>query len=117
MMEKHAANQTSALTDLQSELRSLKTLLQSRQLQSSANGTSSPGAANGVSSTHAAANALLAPKGRGIPAWQLASSSDEKKAEGYNVDSASGSSSMTGSEVLGSASKEPEDAAGPSVGA
>ena len=64
MIEKHAANQTSSLAELQSELRSLKTLLQSRQGQ--ANSSSS-------SQTQSAADKLLAPRaGKGIPAWQLA---------------------------------------------
>lgn len=70
MIEKHAASQTAALNDLQSELRSLKTLLQSRQPATPANGTG-----RNVSATTAAANALLTPKGRGIPAWQMASGS------------------------------------------
>ena len=111
MMEQHASKQASALSDLQSELRSLKTLLQSRQLQSSStnlpNGSNSP-TANGISTTTAAANALLTPKGRGIPAWQMASSSagsagtsdQEKSPAGSVVDVPSRSSSLYESEVL-----------------
>lgn len=97
MIEKHSASQSSALSDLQNELRSLKALLQSRTAppqQANVPGTSSPpslasstsslpgsssvphpaNGANGsaVSQTTAAANALLTPKGRGIPAWQKA---------------------------------------------
>lgn len=61
MIEKHAATQSTSLADLQSELRSLKTLLQSRQSQSNS------------SSTQSAAEKLLAPRaGKGIPAWQMA---------------------------------------------
>ena len=78
MIEKHAASQSAALQDLQSELRSLKTLLQSRQGNGSSNGNG-----NG-SSTQSAANALLVPRGKGIPAWQLPSTSkpdDNKEAE------------------------------------
>ena len=93
MIEKHAAAQSSALSDLQMELRSLKTLLQSRQAawQASSSSTASPppqslanGRSNGTngniennglhnpSPVQHAANALLTPKGtRGIPAWQL----------------------------------------------
>ena len=63
MIEKHAANQTAALAELQSELRSLKTLLQSRQSQ--ANSANS-------SQTQSAAEKLLTPRaGKGIPAWQM----------------------------------------------
>jgi peroxin-14 len=90
MIEKHSASQSSALAELQNELRSLKALLQSRTAPppampgtssppSLASSTSSlPGSASvpnlttGMSQTTAAANALLAPKGRGIPAWQKA---------------------------------------------
>ncbi|WVQ95364.1 hypothetical protein IAU59_002461 [Kwoniella sp. CBS 9459] len=92
MIEKHAQSQSAALTDLQAELRSLKTLLVSRQQQQQQQQQqSSPstqhekmnGSQNGsgqsqsVSSTTAAANALLTPGGgrsKGIPAWQLPSS-------------------------------------------
>lgn len=94
MIEKHASSQSSALQDLQNELRSLKTLLQARQLApppssqhnspnpssstsaptnnngASGNGTPTNG---GVSATTEAANSLLngRGKGRGIPAWQM----------------------------------------------
>ena len=61
MIEKHAQAQTAALADLQSELKSLKTLLVSRH-----------NLPNGSNSVSDAANALLKPKSRGIPAWQLA---------------------------------------------
>ncbi|WVQ63515.1 uncharacterized protein L199_001668 [Kwoniella botswanensis] len=74
LIEKHSSSQSSALTDLQNELRSLKTLLIARQGQGQAQpaGSSSPSPSNsGVSSTTAAANALLTPRGKGIPAWQL----------------------------------------------
>ncbi|OCF35929.1 hypothetical protein I317_00449 [Kwoniella heveanensis CBS 569] len=92
MIEKHSQSQSAALTDLQAELRSLKTLLVSRQQQQQqqqqsqstlspyANSIGSPnGSSQGapVSSTTAAANALLTPGGgrsKGIPAWQLPSS-------------------------------------------
>ncbi|KAK8850694.1 hypothetical protein IAR55_004614 [Kwoniella newhampshirensis] len=76
MIEKHAQTQSAALTDLQAELRSLKTLLLSRQQQQSASTNGSSGSSGGVSSTTAAANALLGPRtGAGkasIPAWQMA---------------------------------------------
>lgn len=103
MIEKHAASQTAALNDLQSELRSLKTLLQSRQPATPANGTG-----RNVSATTAAANALLTPKGRGIPAWQMASGSastaggEEKGAGGGGGGSGSGQTSP-GSSLEGSA--------------
>jgi peroxin-14 len=85
MIEKHSASQSSALTDLQSELKSLKTLLLSRQnitqpqasTTGTTTGTSTP-SGNG-SSTMAAANALLGSGkgGRSIPAWQMAPSKSE----------------------------------------
>lgn len=87
MIEKHAGAQSAALTELQNELRSLKTLLVARQGAAAAtaaavatpvvtdtaavSGTSSP--APVPTPTQAAANALLAPRGKAsIPAWQLA---------------------------------------------
>jgi len=71
MIEKHAAAQSSALTELQNELRSLKTLLVARQGAATAVEPTS-GAASPTPTQHAA-NALLAPRGKAsIPAWQLA---------------------------------------------
>lgn len=71
MIEKHAASQSSSLADLQSELRSLKTLLQSRQAGAGQTSSSS----TTTSSTQSAADKLLAPRaGKGIPAWQMAPS-------------------------------------------
>ena len=121
MIEKHAASQSAALTDLQSELRSLKTLLQSRQAAlnaphsaSSASSLPNPpgvignatgsnsvngvNSSNGMSTTQAAANALLTPKGRGIPAWQMAPTSPSS---GGSVSGAgSATSSLASSGVL-----------------
>ncbi|KAI9633430.1 peroxisomal membrane anchor protein conserved region-domain-containing protein [Dioszegia hungarica] len=103
LIEKHATSQSNSLQDLQSELRSLKTLLQSRQSAAPASGSTGTGtgtsgsASNGISSTQEAANKLLLPKGKGIPAWQMASSS------GGSVSGAStpsGSGSMSGSGML-----------------
>ncbi|WWC65032.1 uncharacterized protein I303_107646 [Kwoniella dejecticola CBS 10117] len=108
LIEKHSASQSSALSDLQNELRSLKTLLLARQGQGQnqasspqTNGTSSP--SGGVSSTTAAANALLTPRGKGIPAWQLPSPSASPSA------SASGGSSLSGSAVLSEAEENHVD--------
>lgn len=100
MIEKHAASQTAALNDLQSELRSLKTLLQSRQPATPANGTG-----RNVSATTAAANALLTPKGRGIPAWQMASGSAPAGGEDKGAAAGGGGSGQTspGSSLEGSA--------------
>ncbi|ODN77776.1 hypothetical protein L202_04906 [Cryptococcus amylolentus CBS 6039] len=84
MIEKHAQSQSTALADLQSEIRSLKTLLASRQAA-----ISSPSGSNGNLPSHSgtgqnvstptthAANALLGPRaGRAsIPAWQMAPTS------------------------------------------
>ncbi|WVQ72715.1 hypothetical protein IAR50_002275 [Cryptococcus sp. DSM 104548] len=96
MIEKHAQSQSTALADLQSEIRSLKTLLASRQAAiSSPAGSSSnlpahpgPAQSSGTPTTQAA-NALLGPRaGRAsIPAWQMAPSSSA---------SASGASSPDG---------------------
>lgn len=84
MIEKHSATQSSALADLQSELRSLKTLLLSRQniQPSTASGTSTPNTSN----TTNAANALLGNgKGRSIPAWQMGPSRSETGSEGGSL--------------------------------
>lgn len=82
MIEKHMQSQSSALADLQSEIRSLKTLLASRsQLPPTASAAGSgSGSRSDVGSpaptpTAAAANALLGPRAggkAGIPAWQMA---------------------------------------------
>ena len=84
MIEKHSATQSSALTDLQSELRSLKTLLLSRQniQPPTTSGTSTPNTSN----TTNAANALLGNgKGRSIPAWQMGPSRSETGSEGGSL--------------------------------
>jgi peroxin-14 len=83
MIEKHSATQSSALSDLQSELKSLKTLLLSRQNIPSTSTTSPPSGTNGSveSNTNNAANALLG-KGRSIPAWQMGPSKSESGSEG-----------------------------------
>lgn len=74
MIEKHAAAQSTALTELQNELRSLKTLLVARQgAPTSAPETTSGAPSPAPTPTQNAANALLAPRGKAsIPAWQLA---------------------------------------------
>jgi len=85
MIEKHSATQSSALSDLQSELKSLKTLLLSRQnIPSSSSSTTSPPSGttgSAESNTNTAANALLG-KGRSIPAWQMGPSKSESGSEG-----------------------------------
>jgi peroxin-14 len=86
MIEKHSATQSSALSDLQSELKSLKTLLLSRQNIPSTSSTTSPPSgtivnSGGESNTNNAANALLG-KGRSIPAWQMGPSKSESGSEG-----------------------------------
>lgn len=91
MLEKHAQTQAASLLDLQSELKSLKTLLLARRPGTGTspshiqNGSHSDSSTTG-SSTERAANALLQPRsgssmgfGSGgkpsIPAWQLAATS------------------------------------------
>lgn len=99
MIEKHSVSQSSALSDLQSELKSLKTLLLSRQnipQQPTSSGTSTPNGTTGTSTTTSAANALLAPGktgGRSIPAWQMApaKSSENGMASWSEAESMSGS--------------------------
>jgi hypothetical protein len=122
LIEKHATSQSNSLQDLQSELRSLKTLLQSRQ--SSTNPTSNNTASgnngssnNGISSTQEAANKLLLPKGKGIPAWQMATAGGASgNVGGSGTSTPSGSGSMVGSGILekeGQAVGETQD--GPST--
>ncbi|WVQ86214.1 hypothetical protein IAT38_008382 [Cryptococcus sp. DSM 104549] len=78
MIEKHAQTQSTALADLQSEIRSLKTLIAARQQAPPPPHSSAPGSSQ-PSSTTSAANALLGPRGgsgkASIPAWQMAPSS------------------------------------------
>jgi len=101
MLEKHAQTQAASLLDLQSELKSLKTLLLARRPATSpalpANGPASQQETAGASSTERAANALLQPRpGSGlgfanagkpsIPAWQLAASSTANGSSQANGD-------------------------------
>ncbi|OXG12563.1 peroxin-14 [Cryptococcus neoformans Ze90-1] len=82
MIEKHMQSQSSALADLQSEIRSLKTLLASRSQLPATGSVAGSGSESrsGAGSpaptpTAAAANALLGPRAggkAGIPAWQMA---------------------------------------------
>ncbi|WWC92510.1 uncharacterized protein L201_007469 [Kwoniella dendrophila CBS 6074] len=112
LIEKHSSSQTSALNDLQNELRSLKTLLISRQGSSNVNSgmtnsTSSPSlstsstsslpsnSTSGISSTTAAANALLQPRNKGIPAWQLPPPSSSSSSQASGSASVGGSGSST----------------------
>lgn len=105
MIEKHSATQSQSLKDLQTELRSLKALLQARTQPpppSSETGGSLSGSAsspslshdgsNGVSATTAAANALLTPKNgsRGIPAWQKAKQEPVSAPPSESVDKGKG---------------------------
>lgn len=98
MIEKHSATQSSALSDLQSELRSLKTLLVSRQ-QNLQPPSATPPNGNGTLSTptQTAADALLRKGKSSIPAWQMGPSS----ASGGNTSSSSSpSGSLSSSAVL-----------------
>jgi peroxin-14 len=111
MIEKHSASQSSALSDLQSELKSLKTLLLSRQnitqpLNSSAGtgtGSSTPngnGSTTTTTTTTSAANALLGSGkgGRSIPAWQMAATPSRSE-------TGSEAGSLSGSGILESEGK------------
>jgi peroxin-14 len=108
MIEKHSASQSSALSDLQSELKSLKTLLLSRQnitqpLNSSAGtgtGSSTPNGNGSTTTTTSAANALLGSGkgGRSIPAWQMAATPSRSE-------TASEAGSLSGSGILESEGK------------
>lgn len=96
LIEKHSAAQSSALTDLQSELRSLKTLLVARQGAEpapAASGTASPTPGLPTSSSQTGNNLLQPRTGKAsIPAWQLPNGG--ASASGA---SASGSSSLASS--------------------
>lgn len=99
MIEKHSASQSSALADLQSELKSLKTLLLSRQnIPQPAAAAGPTGTGTGASTpngtaTTSAANALLGKGGRSIPAWQMAPGRSD-------AGSGSEAGSLSGSGVL-----------------
>lgn len=109
MIEKHAASQSAALTELQSELRSLKTLLVARQGAQNpppatavdTSGAASPAGPATPSATQNAANALLAPRGKAsIPAWQLAPSASagvSASASSSSVNGLGASSAASGS--------------------
>lgn len=94
LIEKHSQAQNTALTELQSELRSLKTLLVARQGQGApeASGAASP-VPGTPSATTQAANALLAPRtGKAsIPAWQLAAAAPSNGAASAASSTAGGS--------------------------
>ena len=100
MIDKHAQQQSAALSDLQSELRSLKALITSK-LAAPPDAASPVGKGKGkegeMSSTMAAANALLQPGRRGIPAWQRSASpsAPSSEAEGTTPEG-----SLAGSGVL-----------------
>ncbi|BEI89622.1 uncharacterized protein CcaverHIS019_0209840 [Cutaneotrichosporon cavernicola] len=97
LIEKHSQAQNAALTELQSELRSLKTLLVARQGQApEASGAASP-VPGTPSATTQAANALLAPRtGKAsIPAWQLAAPSNGGASAASSAAGGSGASSPT----------------------
>ncbi|CAK9785612.1 hypothetical protein CC85DRAFT_272469 [Cutaneotrichosporon oleaginosum] len=101
LIEKHSQAQNAALTELQSELRSLKTLLVARQQAPEASGAASPVPA--ASATTQAANALLAPRtGKAsIPAWQLAAA----PSNGTAASAASAASSTAGGSGASSPTK------------
>ncbi|XAO27558.1 hypothetical protein I312_106414 [Cryptococcus bacillisporus CA1280] len=114
MIEKHIQSQSSALADLQSEIRSLKTLLASRsQLPPTAPVSSSvPGSGSesrsGAGSpaptpTAAAANALLGPRAggkAGIPAWQMAPPPPSTSTTDASSTNTSTSGSGSGEDIL-----------------
>ncbi|UZJ52309.1 hypothetical protein CBS101457_001629 [Exobasidium rhododendri] len=117
MFEKTKEAQTASLSDLQSELKSLKSLLISR------NASTGPSSAiprpyspysvnnqhNGTDAINGTSSPSFTPSKPSIPAWQLASSNDaappstspkiataeDSKTEGYTVDSSASSSAAT----------------------
>jgi peroxin-14 len=94
MIEKHAAAQSSALTELQNELRSLKTLLVARQGAPAATETPSGASSPTPTATQHAANALLAPRGKAsIPAWQMAAPNGSSASVASTAPSSSAQSS------------------------
>jgi peroxin-14 len=96
MFEKTKEAQTASLSELQNELKSLKSLLVSRNASSGGSTAIprpySPYGSNGQAGD--ASNGALSPK-PSIPAWQLASNdsvaavktTEDAKTEGYTVDS------------------------------
>lgn len=103
MFEKTKEAQTASLSELQNELKSLKSLLVSRNA-SSAGSASIPRPYSPYSATNGhdtASNGASSPK-PSIPAWQLASNestsptlkttTEDTKTEGYKVDSSSAAS-------------------------
>ncbi|WOO76567.1 Peroxisomal membrane protein PER10 [Vanrija pseudolonga] len=104
MIEKHSAAQSAALTELQSELRSLKTLLVARQGGAAAPAQPATPATEGgsgaasptPSATQTAANALLAPRGKAsIPAWQLAPSASASNGASASSNASTGTSTTS----------------------
>ncbi|KAJ3177840.1 peroxisomal membrane protein pex14 [Gaertneriomyces sp. JEL0708] len=87
MLEKQASSQSSLITDLQSEIKSLKSLLLNRRIPINANGTpASDGTPSPSGDSTPASSALPAGVSRGlpnipfkpsIPAWQLAQQQQE----------------------------------------
>ncbi|KAL1413671.1 peroxisomal membrane protein pex14 [Vanrija albida] len=104
MIEKHSQAQSAALTELQSELRSLKTLLVARQGGAAAPQQPATPATEGgsgaasptPSATQTAANALLAPRGKAsIPAWQLAPSASASNGASASSNASTGTSTTS----------------------
>ncbi|GAA5829701.1 hypothetical protein JCM5353_005202 [Sporobolomyces roseus] len=99
LLEKHSSTQASSLTDLQSELKSLKSLLIARRPTPSSPSSSSPSLSSSTSTTTPFGGAPRTPS---LPAWQrkgvdaasLANpSSSSSSSGGYNVPSTATSSS------------------------
>lgn len=109
MIEKHMQSQSSALADLQSEIRSLKTLLASRSQLPATGSVAGSGSESrsGAGSpaptpTAAAANALLGPRAggkAGIPAWQMAPAPPPTNTAHTSSDSTSTSGSGSGEDT------------------
>lgn len=103
MLEKHAQTQAASLLDLQSELKSLKTLMLARRPATSPSPAGNGSQDGGASSTERAANALLQPRpgsalgGAGgrptIPAWQLAGANSKTASASNGASSQGGSDS------------------------
>jgi len=95
LLEKHSSTQASSLTDLQSELKSLKSLLIARRPTPSSPSSSSPSLSSATSITAPFGGAPRTPS---LPAWQrkgvdAASLANPSSSGGYNVPSTASSSS------------------------
>ncbi|KAI8140893.1 peroxisomal membrane anchor protein conserved region-domain-containing protein [Fennellomyces sp. T-0311] len=99
MLDRNKDAQANVLTDLQNEVKSLKSLLMARRPVPSVDSPSTPGAPEPSSPSGLSArltNALNSSSSRaGIPAWQMAASGGSSNANGKATETSSSTSSST----------------------